>query len=300
MSLNRRVLRTIQKKKRSFNDCRTAVIGECLAHHRKWGPALRFPVEERSQFPKVRNSMYFKKLALVLFFLAAIGVSAASAATCTLASMDGTYGFLTNGFDGSYPAVSGGQAIADGKGNLSGSFNYSVGGEQFDFAFTGSYTMEKNCTGTLTYTADSDTIHFNFVMDDTSKGMQLARTDAGYIFTGYAIPQGTETCGLSGKSSTFAFNLFGGLSGTGTVAYTGQLVLNGKGALTGTETLNLDGTITSGVSLTGSYTQNSNCLGTLQTVASGHATQNFVTIAVGKELLLVETDSGSIVGGTMQ
>jgi hypothetical protein len=84
------------------------------------------------------------------------------------------------------------------------------------------------------------------------------------------------------------------------VAYTGQLILDGKGSLTGTETLNLDGTITSGVSLTGTYTQGSNCLGTLQTVASGHATQNFATVAVGKELLLVETDSGSIVGGTMQ
>jgi hypothetical protein len=244
--------------------------------------------------------MDLKKLAIVLLFTAAIGVGSASAASCTLATFDGVYGFITNGYDGSYPAVSAGQAVADGKGDISGSFNYSVGGEQFSFTFSGNYTMEKNCTGTLTYTADNETIHFNFVMDDTSKGAQLARTDAGYIFTGLAIPQGTETCGLSGKSSTFAFNLFGGLSGTGAVAYTGQLILDGKGSLTGTETLNLDGTITSGVSLTGTYTQGSNCLGTLQTVASGHATQNFATVAVGKELLLVETDSGSIVGGTMQ
>ena len=239
-------------------------------------------------------------MAALLFGMMAVG--SASAATCTLASMNGIYGFITSGYDGSYGAGNVGQSTTNGKGDISGTFTHSVAGKVNTYTFSGTYTMEKNCTGTLDYTVSGEAVHFNFTMDDSSKGLQLTRTDTGYINVGYAIPLGTATCGLSGKTSTFALNLFGGVSGTGNVGYGGQFILNGKGAITGSMTLNLDGTVTSGVAITGTYTQSSNCTGTIQVTPSGRAAQNYATVAVNgnKELLLLETDSGSVVFGTLQ
>jgi hypothetical protein len=112
----------------------------------------------------------------------------------------------------------------------------------------------------------------------------------------------TVKCGLSGKSQTFALNLTGILIGTGEVAYVGQVTLDGKGGLSGTMTLDLNGTVDNGVPITGTYTANSNCTGTATVTPSGLSTMNFSTVVVnaGKELLLIETDNNTVVSGSMQ
>jgi hypothetical protein len=56
------------------------------------------------------------------------------------------------------------------------------------------------------------------------------------------------------------------------------------------------------LSVTGSYTEKSDCLGTAQVTPKGSAAMNFNTVEVngGKELLLIETDSGTFLSGTAQ
>jgi len=51
----------------------------------------------------------------------------------------------------------------------------------------------------------------------------------------------------------------------------------------------------------GTYTESANCTGTAQFTPSGFRTLNFhfVVVNAGKEILLLETDTNTVVGGYM-
>jgi hypothetical protein len=78
--------------------------------------------------------------------------------------------------------------------------------------------------------------------------------------------------------------------------------LDGKGNITGTMNISTKGTITTGVAVTGTYTQASDCIGTIGLEPSGFAAIDFNTYAVNanKELLLIDTVGGTTVGGNIQ
>jgi hypothetical protein len=54
--------------------------------------------------------------------------------------------------------------------------------------------------------------------------------------------------------------------------------------------------------VTGTYTEASNCTGKVQITPAGLAALHFNAVFVngGKELLLIETDSGTVIGGIAQ
>jgi hypothetical protein len=85
------------------------------------------------------------------------------------------------------------------------------------------------------------------------------------------------------------------------VAIIGQLELNGHGKVTGTVSVN--GNYSNSVkTVTGTYTEESDCTGTLEITPKGSSALHFNTVFVndGTELLLVETDTGTVIGGTAQ
>jgi hypothetical protein len=242
------------------------------------------------------------RLAAAVFAIS-VGVCSASAATCSNATFKGVYGLLGGGLDGSAQPDTGiGQLTADGAGSITGTGTKSKDGTILNYTFTGTYALSKNCTGTVTYLNQDGSIrHDSIVLDDANKGAQVIQTDSGRVQTGFALPEGTVTCGLTGKKATFAFNLTGIVVGTGQVAYVGQATLDGTGKVSGSMTASLAGTIGS-TSITGTYTEASNCTGTMQINASGYpsSTYNFVVVNAGKEMLLIETDPNTITSGTMQ
>jgi hypothetical protein len=79
----------------------------------------------------------------------------------------------------------------------------------------------------------------------------------------------------------------------------GQLRLNEKGNISGSATLSVGGAISS-VAVTGTYTENADCTGTIQITPAGFPIMNFNTVVVssGHEVLLIETDSNTFVAGT--
>lgn len=226
----------------------------------------------------------------------------ASAASCTAASFKGVYGFFTSGFENSEGLAIIGQISSNGAGTLTGTITHDFDGNPSTASITGSYTIVKACTGTLTFTQSGSTYNFSFDLNSSNKAFQVIETDTGTTVVGFIQPLATATCGLSGTSKTYAFNGFGGVGGVGSVGYGGQLVLDGKGNVKGTITVSTKGTITSGVSVTGTYTQASDCIGTLTLSPTGFSTMNFATYAVNenKELLMIETNSGTNVGGNIQ
>jgi len=248
--------------------------------------------------------MSFQKQCLVLLMFATlVAVGSASAGSCSDATLNGVWGYTSSGFGGDgTPRAAVGQATADGNGNITGSETKSKDGTILTVTFTGTYSVAKNCTGSLTVTQqDGTTKNANFVFDDSKKGFQVIQTDSGHVDAGFGLAQGTVTCGLTGKKATFAANLSGTDNGVGPVAGVAQVILDGKGNISGTETYSLNGTIGT-ASLSGTYTENANCTGTAQITTQGVGTGNFNFVIVngGKEFLLIQTDNNTIVSGTLQ
>jgi len=248
--------------------------------------------------------MKLVKIISSVFLFAVVAAGSASAATCTLASLSGVYGVVQVGQDApGQPSATVGQVTADGKGNLTVNFVTSShnGAVSTGSDLSGSYTVAKNCTGTFTVVGGKNTSHGNIYLDTSNKTWRVAGTDAAMgVAQSFLTPQGTVTCGLTGKAQTFALNLSGTIVGTGPVGYVGQVTIDGKGGLKGTVTVSLNGTVTSGVALSGTYTEASTCLGTTQITAPGTLNLNTVVIDGGKQILQIETDNNTVVTGFIQ
>jgi hypothetical protein len=246
--------------------------------------------------------MHFPKFTFAAFGFALLVALPASAA-CSNSTLKGVWGYYHGRPLGTldvYKVV--GQFTADGQGNLSGSWTLNSTGAISTGTFTGNYAIAANCTGTLIFSnEDQSPANFNIVLDAANRGFQMIQSDNGYAQSGFGLAQGT-TCGLTGEKHVFATNLLGVLYPSDYIEdIVGQLVFNGKGSIAGNETLSIFGTIST-VSVSGTYTEDADCTGTLQITPAGFSTMNFNTVVVsgGEELLLIETDSNTFVAGTAQ
>jgi hypothetical protein len=82
------------------------------------------------------------------------------------------------------PAEVGTQTF-DGKGATTGSATLSSNGNIFQFTFTGTYTVNADCTGTFTLQIASVgvTQHVFFVIDDSGNEFRAIETDPGFVGT---------------------------------------------------------------------------------------------------------------------
>jgi hypothetical protein len=238
--------------------------------------------------------MKFQKLCLAITVLVTMVAVGSASAVCSNATVIGVWGYEVGS--------SVGQFTADGQGNLTGSQTESQNGTIVMQTYTGTYSVKTNCTGNLTVNfTGGGTSHVNFVLDNAKKGAQIIDSDSGNAAAGPGVAQGVVTCGLPGKKAIFALLMFGKIPNTGPVAYVAQVILDGKGKVSGSGTFGVNGAIVT-APFTGTYTENANCNGTLQITPSGFNTLNFYFVVVngGKEILLLETDTGTVVAGNMQ
>lgn len=247
---------------------------------------------------------FLKVSSVVLIFAVIVAGSPAALAACTAASLDGVYGISSTGLDSSgQPASSVDQITANGKGSITGSSTKSINGLIVTSTFTGKYTVSANCTGTVTFTnQDGTTEHDKFVLNNANQGAFLIQTDNNFTQSRVAVAQGAATCTDLGVKHTYAFGATGTVVGSGQVAYVGQLVLNGAGKLTGTVSLSQDGSIATGVALTGTYQINSNCTGSAVITPKGlpAMSANLLVVNGGTELMVIETDATTVITGLLQ
>jgi hypothetical protein len=197
-----------------------------------------------------------------------------------------------------------GQLTLDGQGNItSASWTLSSSGSISTGTTTGTYSISKNCTGTLTLNDELDSpSNFNIYLNAGNTMFQMIESDQGVNQPGFGLAQGAVTCGLTGKKRVLTTNIVGlTLTDSDLEDTVGQVALDGKGNISGTETFSMNASPTT-LPVTGTYTENSSCVGTWQITPSGGATQNFNTVKVnsGKELLLIETDPGTDTAGNAQ
>ena len=236
--------------------------------------------------------MNFLKISSAVLLLA-VAIAVPRASACSDGSMNGVVGFLVGSAVGHF--------TADGAGHITaGSLTVSNGGVISNKTFTGTYSIATNCIGTLTLNyIGGGKVDANFVFDNGNKGAQIIDADIGTLASGFSLAQGTVTCGL-GPKRTFAANLLGKNS-VGHVAYVAQVILNGTGGVSGSGTFDVNGTITV-ATITGTYTENSHCTGSLKITPKGLSALNFnfVVVNAGSEMFLVETDTNAVVAGYMQ
>jgi hypothetical protein len=135
-----------------------------------------------------------KTLSVACVAALALGiVSQAQAGThkCSLATVAGTYGLTTTG---SIPALGPVSAVGlvtiDKSGSLSGSQTRSLNGAVADETFTGTATVNADCTGTDVIQVFQDgvlvrTSTLNLVYDDNARSARA-------IFTSIVLPDGTQ------------------------------------------------------------------------------------------------------------
>lgn len=125
-----------------------------------------------------------------LFAKAHAGQSSLGGKECSVATLYGEYLYtgsaeanIKQRDDPTYPRVFAGLFSFDGAGNLSGFDTRSFGGDiTRRQAFTGTYTLNSDCTGTIHYFSTIDTNWDLFVSTDGIEG-NLIRYDPGIIAT---------------------------------------------------------------------------------------------------------------------
>jgi len=103
------------------------------------------------QEDKIKRTI-FRSLGGAFFLASLLIVPVANARSCSLKDSAGKYGFTLTGvvIPGAVPIAAVGRAALDATGNVSGTESRSVGGGFADETFTGTYTVNPDCTGTAT------------------------------------------------------------------------------------------------------------------------------------------------------
>ena len=131
------------------------------------------------------------RMAIAVLFAAGLMVSMSAFAQaeehgCSLARAAGKWSFTDNGtVIGVGPRTAVGILTLDGKGNvLNGVATSSLNGAIADETFSGTYTVNPDCTGSVVRTDGS---HFSFVVTPDGSRLDSIRTDPGTVFSGTAI-----------------------------------------------------------------------------------------------------------------
>jgi len=117
----------------------------------------------------------------------------AQAAQCSLERVAGSYGYTTNGFVAAspttfVPVAAAGRITFDGQGNVSGTQTRVVAGSALDETYTGTYSVNPDCTGSFTVLVQPDTrtSTIKLVWTDNTNVANAVFTSPGFILTATA------------------------------------------------------------------------------------------------------------------
>jgi hypothetical protein len=250
--------------------------------------------------------MSSKIFRIAMIVLASFALSSAACATCSNASLSGTYGFLHDGTDSSgTPATAAVSQITfdSTTGTFTVETTASHDGVIATESTTGTYAVASNCTGTGIPAGASP---FSFVV--TSTGFLALHL----LSEGFALKQGSPTCTNAGVKGIFGFETTGvflaGAPATGAVAFIGKLELtvnpSGEGVISGHVASSEDGTFLTFADepVRGSYSVDADCRVAATIRPKGRSEMHFRLVVVdgGKEMLAVETDANTVVSGSLQ
>jgi len=129
----------------------------------------------------------------ILSFSLFVAALPAQAGQCSNANVSGSYGYITSGFvatpNGAFvPVAAAGRIVFDRQGNVSGTQTRVVAGSSLDETYSGTYTVNADCTGSFTVVVQPDTrtSTVNLVWTDNAKGASAVFTNPGFVLTSTA------------------------------------------------------------------------------------------------------------------
>jgi hypothetical protein len=128
--------------------------------------------------------------AIAVFALGVTPMAKADDKGCSIASLKGTFAYSSSGFITAPASVAGpffevGTQTFDGRGGTTATARASQNGNILPLTVTGTYTVDPDCTGTLTLQVAplGLTVHVYFVLDNNIAEFQAIETDAGLAIT---------------------------------------------------------------------------------------------------------------------
>jgi hypothetical protein len=128
----------------------------------------------------------------IVFFALATVMSSAAHASCSLANVAGSYGYTTSGFvatpTGAFvPVSAAGRIVFDRDGNVSGTQTRVVAGSSLDETYSGTYSVNADCTGSFTVLRTRLDAAIKAL---TTLGSTSSRTRTGHIMSAAARRHG--------------------------------------------------------------------------------------------------------------
>jgi len=222
---------------------------------------------------------------------------------CTVASLHGSYGYYLSGsLIGLGPVAAVGIVTLDGAGGLSAQDTVSNNGVISRRNGPGAYTMNSNCTGSVSLNGDFLGFSADFTVVPESRGREFT-----FIVTNPFTNQageakkvarqggdGDEGCTLADLQGTYRVWGAGTTLASGLTTAVGYRILDGQGNLTLAEdTRSVAGVITHRIGRTAVYTVASSCAVT-EVFADG-LTFDGVVVAGGREAFFIRTNPGTVI-----
>ncbi len=212
-------------------------------------------------------------------------------------TLNGSFAFTLAGADLSNPFAAGGVLTSNGAGAISaGVEDVNDGGiVNTGLTFNGTYTIAANGRGTALLPTGLGPVNLAFY--PTTNGIQILETDTGLIASGVAFLQ---TGALSSASVNGSYAMgFTGVSTSGPLDAISEFTANGTGGLTGIIDINNFGSLSTGTSLTGTYSIAANGRGPM-TFSTSLAPQNLgVYVIDSTRAIFVDLDGNIVVVGEM-
>jgi hypothetical protein len=130
------------------------------------------------------------RLLLTAALLLGAATSIQAQSSCDATSFNGAFGYSLKGYvyDSRgylYYLGAAGRLVSDGAGNITGADTISYDGSIVRRKFTGTYSVNADCTGTLVLNADDTSItNADFVIVNDGKEVSLVETDANFVLNG--------------------------------------------------------------------------------------------------------------------
>jgi hypothetical protein len=236
---------------------------------------------------------------------------AMAAEGCGLASLHGAYGYAFQGQvippgTTEFDTAIAGRIVFDAHGGLSGYEWDSTNGVQETLTFTGSYSVQPDCTGTATLVnSNGRTDHITLGVIEGGQEFNFTVTDAGVVITGLASRQGIGHCtnrSLSGDFNAAAsgsdFTPAGVENGDDSLFF--KIHFDGRGHESGSSTTSIHGSSFPD-RFAGTYHVNPDCTGSASNAfaSGGSDLVNFVIVEQGNEVKFFNAQPGIVFDGTM-
>ena len=126
--------------------------------------------------------------------ISSLATHARAEGRCSNASLHGSYAFQVDG-NGNGPFAAVGRNTYDGKGVIGGAIVVSLNGAIISDTYTGTYTVNDDCTGIKSATLDKAglTVNFYFVVDSNLRELRMIVTNPGFTVSGTARKLFTDT-----------------------------------------------------------------------------------------------------------